>query len=202
MNPKTPNLATILAVAPVFVELYDRDGHLLWTNRHAYGFTAAGSIGQQGDDRVYPDDLPAWQHARSRCVDLHEIVAGTVRLVTPALREPVKLAYRMAPVIEGALVTGYVVTSQDTTYQASADIAAPFLLNPLEKSVVAELLKMGALKGAAIGKRIDEVIGAGQASQRLRHALAGLIARGILVHNPFGYAVSPEFLPLAQQLVK
>ena len=180
---------SLLAQVPVFLCLLDTEGRHLWVNVIALGWTSDDVIGKCSTDFVAEDDRANWAGALRRCMIDREIISGTVRGKSPT--ELVAFRYFLSPVTVEGVVTG----CWSVCWPEHENPLYRFILSPLSEAALSHLLANGnaPLKGAALGIALKEAVG-GQASQKLRVTLGGLVDRHILQHTPNGYVISEEFL--------
>ncbi len=206
--PKSIALEKALEQAPLFLSILGLDGRIVWCNRYAWGYDESNTTGRPSDECIHSDDRPLWEHARRICLDLGEVAYGRVRLDAPGEAMSPTVQFRMCPVREDGRIVCLMAACWDVTSEvevaATADTVSVdrYVLSPVCRAVVPDLLDGSHRKGSAIGAHIGEVTADGHASQKLRVMLANMVERGILRHGPGGYYLAEEFRPLAERLVR
>lgn len=194
----------ILAVLPQlagFVAIHAADGSLVWANKFSYGYSAEPMATPQGvEESIFAEDRHIWWNALRRCVYNREIVEYTIRAVCPAKPGWIRIHARMAPILFSPAeeVHHVSIIVHDATFAEPNNPAAAFMLTATEREIVAALLAASPLKSQTIAKRI----GQDKTSSGLRLTLTNLSERNILKLQNGGWQITPEFRPVALDLLR
>lgn len=186
----------LLDQIPLFVTVLSPSGKVTWVNRLGYGVKKKDVLGKDVERVILEEDRVSWWESFRRTLHHREIVDYEVKVKVPDRLGYARNSGTLFPVVVKGKVEAVVSISQDSSAANKVSLAA-FMFCPLGMKVMRVLLDQGPLKGAAVGRKVNEVNRAGQASSTLRNLLSSLVDRGVLEHSSSGYRVSERFLPLS-----